>query len=120
MILYFLYWNSFTYLLSKDIDLLVKPLRNQFIGFLFGLGCFFILVLNFPPLCYSLYFHCFTFILFFILFFFLFLFSLLPLFIFSSSSFCFFYPGFPYFSLYYFLHSSDHLIIITSPVLQLS
>ena len=48
----------------------MKPLRNQFIGLLFGLGCFFILVLNFPPLCYSLYFHCFSFILFFILFFF--------------------------------------------------
>ena len=37
---------------------------------------------------------------------------------FSSSSLCFCHPDFPCFGLYYFPHSSRHLIIFTSSVLQ--
>ena len=41
-----------------------------------------------------------------------------PFFSFFSSLFCFSYPDFPYFGLHYFPHSSGHLIIFTSPILQ--
>ena len=37
---------------------------------------------------------------------------------FLSVSFCFCYPNFPCFDLHYFLHSSGHLVIFTSSVLQ--
>ena len=51
-----------------------------------------------------------------------FLFSLsshfLPTFAFASSSFCFCHPDFPCFGLHCFPHSSRHLVIFTSSVLQ--
>ena len=37
---------------------------------------------------------------------------------FFSSSFCFYYSSFPYFGLYHLLHSSKHLVIFTSSILQ--
>ena len=43
MISYFFHWHSFTHFLSKDMNLLVKPLRNQFLGLFFGLCCFYLL-----------------------------------------------------------------------------
>ena len=50
---------------------------------------------------------------------FLFLFFLLlPLFLPFSSFFCFSHPNFPYFGLHCFSHSSRHLVIFTSLVLQ--
>ena len=41
-----------------------------------------------------------------------------PFFPFFSSSFCFCYSNFLYFSLYYLLYFSEHLVIFTSPALQ--
>ena len=38
---------------------------------------------------------------------------------FPASSFCFCHPSFPCFGLYYFLHSSRHLVIFTSSIFQL-
>ena len=59
----------------------------------------------------------FTSIVFPLLDFFLFFFSFFCFFSsFFSFSFCFYQPDFPCFGLYYFLHSSEHLVIFTSPV----
>ena len=84
-------------LFSKDIDLLIKSLRNQFLGLFFRFCCLFLLIPNFLFFCYLLY--CCYFLLFFLLF------SLF------SSFFYFYYTDFLYFSFHCLPHSSRHLII---------
>ena len=120
MIPYLLCWHLLTCFLSEDIDPFVKPLRNQFLNLFFRFFCFLLFISNFPFLYYLLYLH---YPLFFC---FLFLFSPFLcsfsshffLLFFPSFSFCFCYPDFLCFSLYYLPHYSGYLVIFTSPVLQ--
>ena len=98
------------------MNLLVESLRNQFLGPFFRFSCFLLFIPNLPFFCYLLYFYC-SF-LFYFFFFFSFFFCFSSFFSLFSFSFCFYYPDFPCFDLYCFLHSFEHLIIFTSPVLQ--
>ena len=103
------------------MDPFVEPLRNQFLGLFFRFCHFLLLISNLLFLCHLLYFHhSWLFFFFFSFSFFCFFTSHFFLsFFFFSSSLCFFYPNFPCFGLYCFSHSSRHLIIIISSVLQL-
>ena len=115
MISYFLCQHSLTCFPSKDTNLLVESLRNQFLSFFFRFCYLFLLIPNFLFFCYLLYFHHSFPLLFFLL---LLLFSLFSFFFFSFF-FCFYYPNFPCFGFHYFPHSFEHLFIFTSSVLQL-
>ena len=91
MILQLFHWHSFTYFLSKDMNLFVEPLRNQFLTLFFELCYFFFFIQNFPLLCHLIYFYCLLLFWFFLLFPFL-LFLLLLLF-----------PFIPFFFILFFL-----------------
>ena len=100
----------------------MELLRNQFLGLFFRLCCLFLFILNLPFFYYFLYFYCplsFKVFFFYFSFFFCFfsshLFSLSP---FLFSSFSFYHPGFSSFSLHYFPHFSEYLLIFTFSILQ--
>ena len=105
-------WYSLTCFLSEDMNLLVEFLRYQFFSL-------FQILLLFPHYSKSLIFllpSLFPSFYPFLAFFYSFFYSLSSCFF--SSSFCFCYSSFPYFSLHCFPHFSRHLIIFTSPILQ--
>ena len=72
MVSQLLNWYSLTCFLSKDMDLLVESLRNQFLNLFFRLCCFLFLILNLLLFCHFLYFYCSILFCFFLLFFSLF------------------------------------------------
>ena len=58
MISQLFYQHLLTHFLSKDMNLLVKPLRNQFLGLFCGLSYFFLFISNFLFFYYLLYLYC--------------------------------------------------------------
>ena len=107
MITQLLYWHPLTCFLSKDINLLVEFLRNQFLSLFLKFCCFFFLVLNFLFLYQFLYFYYFFFNSFY--------FCSFSYFFFFSSSFCFCYCNFLCFGLHCFLYSSSVICKSTCP-----
>ena len=122
IISYLLYQYPLTCFLSKNMDLFIEPLRDQFLGLFFRFCHFLHFISNLLLLCYLLHFHCFLifWFLFFIFSSFFCFFSSHFFFSFSffSSSFCFCYPNFLCFGLYCFPHFSEYLVIFISSIIQ--
>ena len=90
------------------MDSLVKPWRNQFLGFFLTLLPLLLYPRSSISLLLSLPFY-------FLFFFHLFIYLSLSTFFFFLF-FCFFHLDFPCFGLYHFLHSLEHLVIFTFSV----